>query len=380
MPVVLMPSARPAPAPAAPVQAPHGRTPQETAHSRHRLSSREIEAFTRNLETQLEAGVPLARALEVQAEHAESPNAAALARGLLQHLHGGLGLGDALDLYPRTFSSVYRSLVRAGEQSGRLPLMLGELAEFQAWREDVRKTVQRAALYPAIVLAATVGLLLLIVGYVLPKFGDLFARLGEATPLAARFLLATGNFLAGHCWQLVGLATVGLLAALVLARSTRVRRQVYRAATRLPLVGRVLAAIDLARLTRTLAILTGAGIPLVRGLELSREAVGDARTMAELAALSEAVVGGQTLAQAAGGSRVFPPIALSLLAVGEEAGQMPAMLDRLAKNFDRAAREAVQRALAMLEPAFTLFLGVVVGGLALVVITTLYKTMMVAGK
>lgn len=352
----------------------------EAARSRRRISVRELEVFTRNLETQLEAGVPLARALQVLSEHSESPASTGLAAGLLRHLHAGVGFADALDLYPRTFSSVYRNLVRAGEHSGRLPLMLGELADFLVWREDVRKTARRAATYPAIVLTATIGLLLLIVGYVLPKFGDLFARLGDATPLAARILLAAGNFLGAYCWHLVAAAVVLLITAAVLVRSTRVRRQVCRVATRVPVVGGVLTAIDLARLTRTLAILTGAGIPLMRGLELSRESVGDPRTLAKLESLAAAVVGGQTLSQAASASGVFPPLARSLLAVGEEAGQMPAMLDRLAKRFDRAAREAVQRALAMLEPAFTLFLGVVVGGLALVVITTLYKTMMAVGK
>lgn len=345
-----------------------------------RIRAAELEAFTRNLETQVDAGVPLARALLVQSEHADSPASAALAAGLLSHLNAGMGLADALDQYPRVFSSVYRNLVRAGEHSGRLPRMLAELAEFLVWREEVRKTVRRAAVYPLVVLTATVGLLLLIVGYVLPKFGDLFARLGDATPLAARVLLAMGAFLSAHWTELIVAAAVLAAVTAVLLRGAVVRSRVYLAAACLPVVGGVLRAIDLARLTRTLAILTAAGIPLIRALELSKEAVGDARTLAKLGELASAVVGGQTLSQAAAGCGVFPGVALSLIAVGEESGQMPTILERLAKRFDAQARDTVQRALAMLEPAFTLFLGIVVGGLALVVITTLYKTIMVAGK
>lgn len=345
-----------------------------------RIPAAAFETFTRNLEIQLDAGVPLVRALQVQGEHAESPGIAALSRGLLQQLNAGISLGEAVDLYPRTFSSVYRSLIRAGEHSGRLPLMLRELADFLAWREEVRKTVRRAATYPVLVLVATFGLLLLIVGYVLPKFDALFTRLGDDVPTAAVLLMATGNFVSQHMVAIVASAAALPLVLLALGRQPGARRHIYRCAARLPLVGRVLRAIDLARLTRTLAILSQAGIPLIGALELSRDAVADAGLARKLSELCAAVVGGQTLSQAAAGSAVFPPIALNLITIGEESGQMATVLDRLARGFDRSAREAVQKALAMLEPAFTLVLGVLVGGLAIVVISTLYKTMMAVGR
>jgi len=381
MPVLVVASPKSGPPPGTDkAPAATGREGARAAVSRRRLSARDLETFTRNLETQLDAGVPLVRALQVQVEHAESPATAEVASGLLQHLHGGLGLSDALDLFPHAFSAIYRSLVRAGEHSGRLPLVLRELAQFIAWREDVRKTVRKAATYPVLVLVASAGLVLLVVGYVLPKFGDLFARLGDQTPVAARVLLATGSFVAGHSWELAAVLASLLALAIGLRRNGYVRRQAYRTAARLPVFGRVLAALDLARLTRTLAIITGAGVPIMRGLELGRDAVSDPRSLTKLADLSRAVEGGQTLGQAAAACDLFPPLALNLLAVGEESGQMPAMLDRLAATFDRSVRDAVQRALSLLEPAFTLFLGVVVGGLALVVITTLYKTMLVLGK
>lgn len=380
MPVLLVERSEPARG-APPASAPVGTAGSERLRGRgQRLSAAALETFTRDLETQVEAGVSLARALQVQAENAPSPAVAALSSGLLRQLNSGLNLSDALDLHPRTFSSVYRSLVRAGEHSGRLPLMLRELADFLAWREDVRKLVRRASVYPAVVVVTTLGVLVLIVGYVLPKFGDLFARLGDATPAAARVLLAAGNALSAHWLEAAALAVGALVAAVLLLRSERVRGGVHRVAGRMPVAAGVLRAIDLARVSRTLAILASAGIPLVRAVDLSREVVGDPRTAERLGELSKAVVGGQMLSQAAAASGVFPGVALSLLAVGEEAGQMPAVLDRLARTFDRDARDSVQKALALLEPAFTILLGVMVGGLALVVITTLYKTMMVVGR
>jgi type II secretory pathway component PulF len=345
-----------------------------------RLSVPALESFTRNLEIQLDAGVPLVRALEVQSQHAETPALATLGIALLRQLHAGTSLADAIDQHPKTFHSVYRSLVRAGEHSGRLPLMLRELASFLAWREEIRKTVRRAATYPALVLVATFGLLLLIIGYVLPKFESLFTRLGDDVPAAAAFLLATGKFVSAHMTAILAGAVLTPLVVCLLLRSRTAQRHVLCAATHLPLFGKVLRAVDLARLTRTLAILAQAGIPLVHALELSRDAVADPSLGNKLDGMRGAVVGGQTLSQAALGSGVFPPIALNLITIGEESGQMAAVLERLAHGFDRRAREAVQKALAMLEPAFTLVLGVLVGGLALVVIATLYKTMMAVGR
>ncbi len=365
-------------APAAPSKAAAPVTPHDARNPR--VPAAALESFTRNLEIQLDAGVPLVRALQVQGEHAETPAIGTLSRGLLHHLNSGVSLADSVDLYPRTFSSVYRSLVRAGEHSGRLPLMLRELADFLAWREEVRKTVRRAATYPALVLVATFGLLLLIIGYVLPKFDGLFTRLGDDVPTAALVLMAIGRFASTHMVAIIATAATVPVVLLVLFRQHGARAFMFRAVMHVPVFGGVLRAIDLARLTRTMAILSQAGIPLIRALELSRDAVSDARLSRKLAELQQAVVGGQTLSQAVAGSGVFPPIALNLITIGEESGQMGTVLDRLARGFDRAARDAVQKALAMLEPAFTLILGVVVGGLAIVVIGTLYKTMMAAGR
>lgn len=361
------------------------RQPSQSAKARSaaaehlRLPARDIENLTRNLETQLEAGVPIVRALQVHIDHAETPTLATLCRGLLSRINAGAPLSDAMESYPHVFGPIYRSLVRSGEQSGHVPQMLHHLADFMAWRDDVRRTVKRAAIYPTLVLVATFGLFLFLIGFVLPRFEEMFARLGDDLPKATAALLWMGKMLSTHWAPLAATSGAAALAFILAMRNPSARDAAYQVFMHVPGLGRALYAIDLARMTRTLAVLTAAGVPLVRGLELTEDAVGDRGLRQRLRKMTDAVVRGQTFAQAAASTRALPPLAINLVSVGEETGRMPVVLERLAHSFDRGARETVARALAMLEPVFTVVLGAMVGGLALMVITTLYKTMMAAG-
>lgn len=374
MPTLLAPPvASPLPGTTSPKPTRHATT---TTH-KLALTGRQLEHLTRNLETQLDAGVAIVRALQVHIEHADSPKMAEVCRGLLGQISAGAALSEALESYPRAFPPIYRSLVRSGEQSGHLPQILGQLADFMAWRDDVRRTVTRAAIYPSLVLLATFALFLFLIGFVLPRFEEMFTRLGDQIPTATALLLWLGKGLAAH-WVALSLGAAGatLVAALAM-RSPAVRDHAYQVFMRVPGLGTALHAIDLARMTRTLAVLSGAGVPLIRGLELTQDAIADRRLRRRVREMTAAVVRGQTFSQAAASTAALPPLALNLVGIGEETGRMPAVLDRLARAFDRSARERVAQALAMLEPAFTVVLGVLVGGLALMVITTLYKTMTV---
>jgi type IV pilus assembly protein PilC len=359
-----------------------GSTPPQrrTAPSWRRVPGRVLEQFTRNLQTQLEAGVPLVRALEVEANQGGHATMTKTVRSVLDELTAGAAFGEALDLHPRVFAPVYRNLVKAGEQSGRLERMLGDLADFMAWREDVRATIRKASIYPSIVIAATFGVILFILGFVFPKFEALFARLGDDLPRATRWLMAVGVFVR-ECWPAIVATAVGTIGATAVAARTRSGADfLFGLLARAPLFDHVLDCLDMARLTRNLAILTGAGIPLVRSLELGSEVVNSPMTKRRVQEMCAELVIGTSFVQAAAATKTFPPMALNLISVGDESGRMPDVLGRLAEHYNRAAKDAVTRALSVMEPAITLFLGAFVGGLAVTIITTLYKTMMVMGK
>ncbi len=214
MPTLLAPSVTDAAHPTKPAPGKPSESTR-TASSRAeklRLPSRDVENLTRNLETQLEAGVPIVRALQVHIDHAETPALAALSRGLLSRINSGAPLSDAMESYPHVFGPIYRSLVRSGEQSGHVPQMLHHLADFMAWRDDVRRTVKRAAIYPTLVLIATFGLFLFLIGFVWPRFEEMFARLGDDLPKATAALLWMGKSLSTHWLPLAAAAAAAVVA------------------------------------------------------------------------------------------------------------------------------------------------------------------------
>lgn len=344
-----------------------------------RLNDRELELFTRNLQTQISAGVPLVRALQLQAQGEQDAIAEASAE-LANRIESGASLGEALDAHPYAFPSTYRNLARAGEVSGQLDSMLEELASFLAWRTDVKKTLRQASTYPTLVIVATFALVLFILGFVFPKFTELFLKMGDGLPAHVRVLMSTGDFIAAQ-WMWIVAGAIGSVTALVMfARSAAGRAQVYAVLCRLPVFGKIFNDIDLAMLMRNLALLERAGIPLIRALELSI-AVVESRTLGEsVQEIADDLRSGDTFSHAIEKTEALPPMVLNLVHVGEEAGRLPDILDRLGKHYSNESKESTQRALAFLEPAVTLVLGLFVAGIAVTVISTLYEAIRASGR
>ncbi|MEM7202062.1 MAG: type II secretion system F family protein [Planctomycetota bacterium] len=345
-----------------------------------RLRSSDLELFTRNLHTQVSAGVPLLRALEQQAKQDHQPALAKLSQDIAVRIEGGSSLAEALQANSKTFSSIYINLVHAGEFAGQLDQMLAELASFLAWRGEIKKTLKQASVYPGIVITATIGLVVFVVAYLFPKFGKLFDRLGDEIPPHVQFLLDTGNFVAAH-WPMLTLGAGAALAAVMLTLRTVVgRRWAWNFIARLPIFGRVHADLDLAILMRNLAVLESAGIPLVHALELSRESVRSPASADGLQRAADDVMGGDTFATAVGAQELLPPMALNMVSVGEESGRLADVFQRLADHYDQESKAGVTRFLAFLEPAITLMLGLFVAGVAVTVISTLYQVIRATGR
>lgn len=345
---------------------------------RTRLAARDLETLTRNLSTQLEAGVPLLRALGVQAGN-DTPDGPIVSE-VMRSLQNGVSFSESLEQFPNAFPDVYRKLVASAEVSGSLPDVLNELADFLAWREGVKSLIRKASFYPATVLVACVLLIIFILGYVFPKFAPLFQKLGDDLPVAASMLMAAGDFVAARWVELLGGMAGSVVALLLLARSRSGARLILDFLARVPVIGPTLWAIELARFARNLSVTTHAGVDVVHGLELTKDAVGNSRLRNGLADIHSGILGGDNLTGAMDRSGLFEPMVLNMMAVGEESGRVPDVLARLADLHDRKAKDSVARMLAILEPMITVFLGVVVGGMAVTVIGTLYKAMAVAGK
>ena len=333
-----------------------------------RVSAADLAAATRQLATLVEAGLPVADALDAVAEAGTSPALAqALTVARARVCEGG-GLGDALAASPRVFPALYCDLVRAGEASGALGAVLDRLARHVESAAATRARLRAALTYPAVVLLASAAVLAFVVAWVVPQVTRLFTETGTPLPVPTRLLLAAVTFARATWWAwLAGIAAGGLAFRRWVERPSG-RARLDAALLRLPVIGPALASAAVARLTRTLATLLLGGVPLELALGLAAPAAGNQRITAATSAAREGVRRGQALAPALADAGVFPPLLVRLAATGERTGHLATALERAADAEEARVASAVATATALVEPALVVVMGAVVLTLVLAIL------------
>jgi Type II secretory pathway, component PulF len=315
------------------------------------------------LATLLEAGLTLDHALRLLAGLDDDPASARAVSTLREGIRKGEALSSAMAARPDLFTPLQVNLVRAGEAAGDLPQALARLADHLERTQALRESVRSALVYPALLLfvaaLSVVGLLL----FVVPGFSQMFEEMGQALPLATRLVVAAGNALR-ECWWLLLLlpALIALWFERRLARPG-VRLRWHARLLRWPLLGDLLSRLETARFSRTLAMLLESGVPLPRALQLATEVVNNGAIRAALEQAGEALKQGRGLGGPLAEAQLLPPLALQMIRVGEESGDLAPMLHKVADTFDRQTRNAIARLLALLEPALIIGLGLVVAGI-----------------
>jgi general secretion pathway protein F len=320
-------------------------------------------AITRELATLLRAGLPLDRALEILIGLAPTPPVAALLQGLRDDVRGGKALSQALDARREVFSRFYVNIVRAGEAGGALGVVLQRLAETMERNKELRENVRSALIYPTILICVAVISVIVLLIFVVPQFQQTFSQAGKALPLPTAIVVFLGTFMRRWWWAVLALVALGAWwlrrrgthPAVRLARDVRWLRA--------PLLGDVVAKVEVARFARTLATLLGNGVTLLSGLAIVKETMTNVVLANSLdgviAKLREGKGFGRPLAE----TGLYPRLATQLIMVGEESGRLEDMLTRVADVYDREVQVAVKRFLAVLEPAMILGLAVLVGGI-----------------
>jgi general secretion pathway protein F len=334
-----------------------------------RLSQTELAVITRQLASLLGASLPVADALTVMVEQSEKQSVRELMAAIRTDVLGGASLSKALARHPRQFPDIYRALIAAGEESGKLGSVLASLADYIEERAKLQQKITLAFVYPIIV---TVVALLVVIGlltYVVPQVVQVFAQTKQALPLLTRAMIATSDFVRNYGWMV---AVAIALAAFVVSRMLRVPAVKLRWHTRvltLPVVGVLSRSLNTARFASMLAILVGSGVPMLRSLQAAGETLTNLAMRGRVMDATQRVREGFSLAKAlradgeerrTGQTRLFPPVLIHLIASGEATGRLPDMLARAA---DIHAREAERRALfftSLLEPLLILAMGVVV--------------------
>lgn len=332
------------------------------------LNQGEIVVFTQQLAVLLGAGQPLDRALQILLELPDSERAKKLLERVRESVRGGTPLSSALEQQHGVFSRLYVNMVRAGEASGSLQETLRRLAEYLERSRAMREGVVSALIYPAILLVLVVGALALLLIYVVPQFVPLFEDMGVELPLITRFVLAMGDFLAGWWWVMAGAAIAFVLWAQNQLQQPRSRLAFDTRLLGARWIGGLVAKIETARLARTLGTLLTNGVPLLTSLAIGRNVLGNSALVAAVDAAADEVKTGGGLAWALGRSKRFPSLALQMISVGEESGELDGMLLKVADTFDGEVKRSIDRSLAALVPMLTIVMALLVAFIMLAIL------------
>ena len=322
-----------------------------------------VLGITRELATLLRAGLPLDRALELLITLAPSPPAAVMLQGIRDEVRGGKSLSQALDARRDVFSRFYINIVRAGEAGGALGTVLQRLADTMERTKELRDSVRSALIYPTILIFVAVASIMVLLVYVVPQFQSTFAQAGKALPIPTQIVIVLGTFLRDWWWAVIPAIALAVVAFRRRGRRPSVRRARDARLLRMPLVGDLIAKVEVARFARTLATLLANGVTLLAGLSIVKDTMGNVVLASALDGVTAKLREGKGFGRPLAETEIFPRLATQMILVGEESGRLEEMLGRVADVYDREVATAIKRFLAVLEPVLILGLAVMVGGI-----------------
>ncbi|HTQ15203.1 MAG TPA: type II secretion system F family protein [Rhizomicrobium sp.] len=327
-----------------------------------RVSPRLLSTVTQELAALVSAGLELDRALGILVKLSNIGALREPLSAIRARVRDGASLADAMAA-ERVFPKFYVSMVRAGELGGSLDVTLRRLADYLARSAEIRETVVSALVYPAILLCTTGFSIVVILVFVLPEFEPLFANAGKALPLSTRIVMDIGDAVQDFWWLPIMLGIAGWLWLRQALRKPGFRRRWDGYFLRLPVFGSLLAEIEIERFSRALGTLLSNGVSLTTALGHAREVLRNAKIAEAVGETARKLREGQGLAQYLAQSKVFPPLTLDLVQIGEETGKLDEMLLRQADLDEQSIKQRVDRLLALLVPCLTIVLGVIVAGL-----------------
>lgn len=320
-----------------------------------------VALFSRQLATMINAGLPLVQALAIMQRQVDHKGLQRILKDVRTDVEGGLPLSDAFAKHPKTFNRLYLNLVRAAEVSGTLDSVLDRIAVFQEKDLALRGKIKSAMTYPAVVMVFALGITYFLLTTIVPQFASILDQLGGELPIITQGLIAVSNFLQTKTWILVIVGVIVFFAYRAYYRTDKGRHQIDAIKLKIPVFGNLISKSALASFSRTLGLLLKSGVNIVESLEITRGTANNAIVEDAINNAKLAVQRGEQISGPLAASKVFPPMVVSMVAIGEETGALDAMLDKVADFYDREVDEAVDQLTAALEPMMIVFLGGIVG-------------------
>lgn len=324
------------------------------------LSARDLALVTRQLATLVQAALPIEEALRAAGAQSGSQKIKSMLLAVRGRVMEGHSLAASLREYPSAFPELYRATVAAGEHAGHLGLVLDQLADYTDQRQQSRQKIQLALLYPVILLVASLAIVVLLLGYVVPDVVKVFVNTGQELPALTTGLIAVSEVVQRWGW-LIMLGIVALAIGMRQAlRDPSIKLRWHSFILRLPLVGRLVRATNTARFASTLAILTRSGVPLVDALGIAAAVIGNLRIRERVVEAAQRVREGGSLTRALEATGEFPQMMLHMIAAGEKSGELDQMLARTARNQENDLAAQISLLVGLFEPFMLVFMGAVV--------------------
>ena len=344
-----------------------------------KVPMRDIVIFTRQFSTMINAGLPLVQALDILATQSENQALKDTTRAVVFDVESGNTVADALRKHPNAFSDLYVNMVAAGEAGGILDTILMRLAVFMEKNDALVRKVKGAMIYPGVIMSVAFIAITVLLVFVIPVFENMFASVNMALPLPTRIVIGMSRFLKFYWWA-VGLGGFGLVYMLKNYYATSSGKlAIDKLMLKAPVLGDVLRKSAVSRFTRTLGTLISSGVSILDGLEITAKTAGNRVIQDAIMESRASIAGGETISAPLKKSAVFPPMVISMIAVGEQTGGLDEMLTKIADFYDEEVDAAVSGLLALMEPMMIVFLGVVVGGMVVSMYLPIFDMVNAAG-
>ncbi len=327
------------------------------------IKPKTLMIFTRQLATLIDSGLPLLRGLTVLGKQEPDPVLRKTIGKLADTVQGGSTFSDALGQHPKIFNKLYVNMVKAGELGGVMELVLVRLADFQEKAQKLKNKVVSAMFYPVIVLVIAIAIMAFLLVYIVPKFEQIFADMlgGKPLPALTEFVIGTSNFVKENVFLIIGGVVILAVVYNVLSKIPKGRAVIDAVTLRMPLFGDLIKKSAISRFSRTLGTLVTSGVPILQALNITRDTAGNVVLSDSIQNIHDSVKEGESIVAPLEKSGIFPPMVVSMIDVGEETGQLPEMLLKIADVYDDEVDNTVAGLTSLLEPIMIVFLAVVVG-------------------
>ncbi|MCL4152350.1 UNVERIFIED_CONTAM: hypothetical protein GTU68_045145 [Idotea baltica] len=356
------------------IVSPKVRKKRKTKGGGSKITAGDIAIFARQLTTMMGAGVPMVQSFEIVANGMDNKNMRDMVMGLKSEVEGGSNLTNSLRKYPEQFDDLFCSLVEAGEQSGTLETLLGEIANYKEKSESLKKKIKKAMFYPVAVLIVAFIVTAILLVFVVPQFEALFAGMGGDLPAFTKMIVTASEFMQAYWYVMFGgVGAVVYAFSQAKKRSKKFGEFLDRVALKAPVFGDIVVKAATARFARTLSTMSKAGVPLVEAMDSVAGTAGNSVFEKAIYKMKEEAATGQRLTTSIENSGLFSNMVTQMVAIGEESGSIDDMLGKVADFYEEEVDNAVDAMTSLMEPMIMAFLGVVIGGLVVGMYLPIFK-------